>query len=137
MTRTKLVAVAFAALVVTVGTVAAAPGNAPVDVGADDQHGDQAAAGEDADADNESADGGPPADVPPSDAEDTESADRGPPADLPAQVPDHVSEIHDLIGSFLGGDLDGSLGDAVSDATPDDSTSDDAMPDDSAADDSA
>jgi len=155
MTRTKLVAVAFAALVVTVGTVAAAPGNAPVDVGADDQYDDQAAAGDDADADNESADGGPPADVPPSDAEDADAdnesaddgppadvppsdaedagpADRGPPADLPAQVPDHVSEIHDLIGSFLNGDLDGSPGDAVSDATPDDSADDDTNADDSA-----
>ena len=40
MIRTKLVAVVFAALLVTVGTVAAAPGNAPVNVGADDQYDD-------------------------------------------------------------------------------------------------
>jgi hypothetical protein len=117
MTRTKLVAVAFAALLVTVGTAAAAPGNAPVDVGADDQYDDHADAADenaadDDDAANESADGRP--------ADAAEDADRrGPPADLPAQVPDHVGEIHDLIRSFLGGD-DGSLGESVSDATPDD-----------------
>ena len=140
MTRTKLVAVAFAALLVTVGTVAAAPGNAPVDVGADDQYDDHAdAAGEnaaDAPADDDEAANesnvGQPADAPVDDdaadnadgaAPDTaaENADRrGPPADLPAQVPDHVSAIHDLIRSFLGGDHDGSLGESVSDATPDD-----------------
>lgn len=141
MTRTKLVAVAFAALLVTVGTVAAAPGNAPVDVGADDQYDDHAdAADENADgtdASNESADG-QPADAPRSDDTDGNAVDaegnaadggdnradaadrRGPPADLPAQVPDHVAEIHDLIRSFLRGDHDGSPGDAVSDATPDD-----------------
>ncbi|WP_049934790.1 hypothetical protein [Haloplanus natans] len=135
MTRTKLVAVAFAALLVTVGTVAAAPGNAPVDVGADDQYDDHAdAAADNADdasedddaAANESNDG-QPADAAADNADGAapdaaaESADRrGPPADLPAQVPDHVSAIHDLIRSFLGGDHDGSLGESVSDATPDD-----------------
>ncbi len=45
----------------------------------------------------------------------------GPPTDLPDAVPDFVAEIHDLIRQFLGGDLDGSLGDAVSNVTPDDS----------------
>lgn len=142
MTRTKLVAVAFAALLVTVGTVAAAPGNAPVDVGADDQYDDHAdaadenaadASEDDDDAANESDDGRP-ADAPEDDhADNADNADgaapdaaaenadrRGPPADLPAQVPDHVAEIHDLIRSFLGGDDDGSLGESVSDATPDD-----------------
>ncbi|WP_251329087.1 hypothetical protein [Haloplanus pelagicus] len=133
MTRTKLVAIAFAALVVTVGTVAATPGNAPVDVGTDDQYDDQAeATGDDAeapaDAGNESAE---PTDVPPANAGNGSAAEavsdadrRGPPADLPAAVPDHVSAVHDLIRSFLGGDLDGSPGDAVSDATPDDGDAD-------------
>jgi hypothetical protein len=37
MTRTNLIAVVFAALLVTVGTAAAAPGNAPVGVGGDDR----------------------------------------------------------------------------------------------------
>jgi len=133
MLRTTLVAVAFAALLVTAGTVAAAPGNAPVDVGADDQYDDHAEDAEDGNADdaaNDSADG-QPADAPVSDgadgaADSADSADesaadtdrRGPPADLPGPVPDHVAEIHDAIGSFLTGDLGGSLGDAVSGSTP-------------------
>jgi hypothetical protein len=83
MTRTKLLAVALAVLLVAAGTAAAAPGNAPADR-------------------TDSADDG----------------DAGPPADLPAPVPDGVAAIHDLILSFIGGDLDGSLGNAVSDATP-------------------
>jgi hypothetical protein len=109
MTRTKLVAVAFAALLVTVGTVAAAPGDAPVDVGADDQYDDHADAADENAADDD--------DAAPDAAEDADR--RGPPADLPAQVPDHVGEIHDLIRSFLDDD-GGPLGDSVSDATPDD-----------------
>jgi len=145
MTRTKLVAVAFAALLVTVGTVAAAPGNAPVDVGADDQYDDHADAADDNAADapdddddaaNASDDGQPADDHADDNAGDdaddgADNADgaaaknadadrRGPPADLPAQVPDHVATIHDLIRSFLSGDDDGSLGESVSDATPDD-----------------
>jgi hypothetical protein len=145
MIRTKLVAVAFAALLVTVGTVAAAPGNAPVDVGADDQYDDHAEQAEaNGDAHNASDGDGQPADVPAEDADGnaTDGADtgaenrdgaadgaanadgQGPPADLPAQVPDHVTQIHDLIRSFVGGDGDGSLGDAVSDATPDDGSDD-------------
>ena len=52
----------------------------------------------------EAAAGGPPAD-----------AQRGPIASLPAQVPDHVSAIHELVGSFLSGDS-GTPGPAVSDA---------------------
>lgn len=142
MIRTKLVAVAVAALLVTVGTVAAAPGNAPVDVGADDQYDDHAEqAEENADAHDASDGDGQPADVPADDADgnatdgaedrDDAAADgaanadgQGPPADLPAQVPDHVTQIHDLIRSFVGGDGDGSLGGSVSDATPDDGSDD-------------
>ncbi|MEF8855853.1 MAG: hypothetical protein V5A16_00375 [Haloplanus sp.] len=132
MIRTKLVAVVFAALLVTVGTVAAAPGNAPVDVGADDQYDDHAAEENDDHA-NASDSDGQPADVSADDADEnaSDAADsaanadasnaerRGPPTDLPAQVPDHVTRIHDLIRSFLDGDRDGSLGDSVSDTTPD------------------
>jgi hypothetical protein len=44
---------------------------------------------------------------------------RGPPTDVPGQVPDHVSEIHQRIVSFLDGELD-DLGAAVSDVTPKD-----------------
>jgi len=51
---------------------------------------------------------------------------QGPAVDLPDQVPDHVSEIHDRISSFLNGNLEGTLGDAVSAVTPDDDEADDA-----------
>ncbi|RQG98585.1 hypothetical protein [Natrarchaeobius oligotrophus] len=49
-------------------------------------------------------------------AEDrAENADGvGPHDGLPAQVPDHVSELHDRIGSFLDGSVD-SLGQTLSD----------------------
>ena len=134
MTRTKFVAVVFAALLVTVGTVAAAPGNAPVDVGTNDQYDDHAERGEENAAGAHGATGGRPANASADDAAenaddgptgaanaDASNADRrGPPASLPAQVPDHASRIHDLVGSFLSGALDGALGDAVSGATPDD-----------------
>jgi hypothetical protein len=36
----------------------------------------------------------------------------GPGGGLPEQVPDHVSEIHETVESFLSGELD-SLGDAL------------------------
>ncbi|RMB24221.1 hypothetical protein [Haloplanus aerogenes] len=139
MIRTKLVAVVFVALLVTAGTVAAAPGNAPVDVGADDQYDDHAEqADENADDDAENAEDGADnrddaadagadnaADEADAGASNAENADRrGPPADLPAQVPDHVAQIHDLIRSFLGSDGDGSLGESVSDATPDEDNAD-------------
>jgi len=129
MTRTKLVAVVFAALLVTVGTVAAAPGNAAVNVGADDQYDDHAEqADENAEdgADNrDDAGADNAADESAAGASNAENADRrGPPADLPAQVPDHVAQIHDLVRSFLSGDHDGSLGESVSDVTPDDESAD-------------
>ena len=38
----------------------------------------------------------------------------GPADGLPSQVPDHVSAIHDTIGSFLDGSID-NLGEALSD----------------------
>jgi hypothetical protein len=111
-----------------------------VDVGADDQYDDHAEQAEaNGDAHNASDGDGQSADVPADDADGnaTDGADtgaenrddaaadgQGPPADLPAQVPDHVTQIHDLIRSFVGGDGDGSLGDSVSDATPDDGSDD-------------
>ena len=44
---------------------------------------------------------------------DRDAERAGPPVDMPSQVPDHVSEIHALIGQFIEGDLDGSLGDEI------------------------
>ncbi|MFB6255705.1 MAG: hypothetical protein ABEH58_03090, partial [Haloplanus sp.] len=104
MTRTTLVAVAFAALLATAGTVAAAPGNAPVDAGADNQYDDHAGAAggnvDDAPADDDgtaNASGDVPANGAAPDATAENADRRGPPADLPALVPDHVSTIHGLI----------------------------------------
>lgn len=42
----------------------------------------------------------------------------GPPVDMPAQTPDHVTQIHETIRSFLAGDLDGSLGQAIAGFVP-------------------
>ncbi|MFB6142882.1 MAG: hypothetical protein ABEJ30_06015, partial [Halorientalis sp.] len=71
MRTTVLLAAGMAALVLFTGTVAALPGNAPVDVGAND------AAADDAGRQAAAADGGGAA----------EADDRGPPASLPAPVP--------------------------------------------------
>ena len=49
---------------------------------------------------------------------------QGPPVDLPAQVPDFVSELHQLIRDVHSGDLTGSLGDAFSSVTPGDADED-------------
>lgn len=40
--------------------------------------------------------------------------DPGPPGGLPDVVPDFVSDILGLVGDFIAGVLDGTLGDAVS-----------------------
>lgn len=106
MTRTKIVAALVAVLVIGAGAAAAVPGNAPAgdhapdsDQRADDTHSSD-------DAENASEERrGPPADGP--------AADGPPTGDLP--VPDHVSEIHSTIDSFLADDLSGTLGDAISD----------------------
>lgn len=52
----------------------------------------------------------------------------GPSDGLPAQVPDHVTEIHNTIESFLNGEID-NLGDAISDIVSD---ADDASADEDA-----
>lgn len=114
MKRITLVAAGLAALVLTAGTAAALPGNAPVDAGA---NANDAADGDGRDVDRaggsaDAREGGP--------AGASEQADRGPPVDLPAQVPDHVSQIHDLIREHLSGNLAGSLGEAINDVTPSD-----------------
>lgn len=106
-----MLAAGLAALMLFGGTAAALPGNAPADAGAND----------DANATDERADDGETARGPPTDV-----GSQGPPTDMPEQVPDHVSQIHDLVGQFLSGDLDGSLGDAISDVTPEESTDDNA-----------
>ncbi|WP_226004609.1 hypothetical protein [Natrinema salinisoli] len=137
MNRTTLIAVALAALIAATGFAAAAPGNAPVSVDAnadspdeqhanehspDEQHANEHAADDQqADDDQNRSENGAAA----ANAADERNG-QGPNVDLPEQVPDHVSQIHDRISSFLNDDLDGSLGDAVSDVTPDDDESDEA-----------
>jgi hypothetical protein len=100
----RLAALVLAALLVTAGVAAAAPGNGntPADGSSDA-----------ADA-NQSASDGPSANAP--------DVDRGPSVDLPDAVPQHVQQIHDAVNQFLDGALDGTLGDAVSSVTPDDDT---------------
>ncbi|MFB6173370.1 MAG: hypothetical protein ABEI39_01880 [Halobacteriales archaeon] len=117
MNLSKIAAIGLAALLVTAGAAAAMPGNAPDHAGADDEQTSDRRPDDAEDDENATDDAGaPPATV--ADAGGADAA-RGPPADLPTQAPDHVSRIHDLIREFLSGDLDGSLGDAVSDASPD------------------
>lgn len=112
----KVIVAAFLALaVVATGAAAAAPGNAPVDVPTDQHTDDADAAAEN--ADENATDAGEQAE-----AAQAADGERGPPMDLPDQVPDFVSQIHDLIRQHVSGSLDGILGHQVSDVTPDNET---------------
>jgi hypothetical protein len=123
-------AITLVALVAMAGVALAAPGNAPADPGADDSaHGNSDDAREDDPTENEAAN-----DVSRSEnasaaedrgverSENESAADgnvsaanaQGPGEDLPEQIPDHVSQIHDLIRQHLGSTFDGSLGDLIS-----------------------
>jgi hypothetical protein len=139
MNRHTFAAIALAALLVSAGAVAAAPGNAPTDAGSnasDDGHASDAGASHRDDAGpadasaggaNASDDGGDAgtnasatghAGAGDGNASATgaaaSSADaKGPVGTLPEQVPDHVSSVHDLVREFLSGDLGGSLGEAI------------------------
>jgi len=114
----KIAGVALALLMVT-GTAAATPG-APAAQADENTDGTDAAANETATADDDTTAG--PADRAPD--RPGSAADRGPPVDLPSQVPDFVGDSHDTIGEFLDDDLVGSLGEAISDLTPDDEGTD-------------
>ena len=120
MNLTKLTAIALAVLTLTAGAAAAMPGNAPDQAGSNtaeqaSDHGqhDEAADGNETAVDAEES----------ADEADADDADRhrnanrerrGPPVELPNQVPEHVTQIHDLIRQFLNGDLDASPGRAIS-----------------------
>ena len=128
MNLTKTAGVLLAVLLVATAGVTALPGNAPADSEAE-QYDDGANAG------NTPADAGPQmhdsemSDENASNAEDR----RGPPTDMPEQVPDHVSQIHDLIHQFLDGDID-TLGEQISELmgeNADGQETDDADEDDS------
>lgn len=94
MKLTTVVEIGLTALLLTAGAAAAIPGNAPVDAGTDDE-----------------VETAGPAEQP---AENV----RGPPTDMPAQVPDFDTDIHSLIDDFLSGDIDGNLGERISEVTP-------------------
>jgi len=131
MKLTKIASVLLAVLLVASAGAAAMPGNAPADsqAGQADDHSDSA--GDGASAANAS-------DQRPDDAGSAGMADndsdagaaaaddkRGPPTDMPAQVPDFVTEVHELINQKLDGTLQ-NLGEALSAATPgDDADTDD------------
>lgn len=133
MKLTKIAGALLAVLLIT-GSAAALPGAAPAQAedNADDAQADDYAneTAQDADEDdemNESAGPdaaeaadrqGPPEDVGP-------DGERGPPTDMPAPVPDFVSDIHQLVNQKLMGDLDGNLGEQISDVTPGDDESSD------------
>ncbi len=128
--RTIIFVIALATMLVTAGAAMAAPGNAP-------DHVEQTDGSNEADVgsdnpnemtDENATDGNTMADKQVSDTtalnEDASDRDeraanaQGPPADLPSQVPDFVSQMHDVIGQFLDGEYDGSLGDTINDVTP-------------------
>ncbi|MFB6070489.1 MAG: hypothetical protein ABEJ76_05640 [Halanaeroarchaeum sp.] len=87
MTIRRIALVGLAALVVATGTVAAVPSS----------------------TDSQTTDAAP--------ADPTKRADNGwgPPVELPDVVPEHVSDVHRTIQSFLDGSLDGPLGEALRD----------------------
>ena len=125
----SIAVVAVIALVLSTGAVAAMPGSSP-DHAADGENGSEGANdGADGNASDRASDANDRA----SDANDraSDAQDRasnasavgpehrsanaqGPVVDLPEQVPDHVAEIHALIGQFLDGDGEKSLGEMVS-----------------------
>lgn len=79
-------------------------------------------------SDVEAADAADAADGDAADGNQSEGAaagDQGPPSDMPAPVPDHVSQIHEEINSFLDGEID-NLGHALSDLLGNDGDSGDA-----------
>lgn len=100
----RVAAITLVALIATAGVAVAAPGNAPFDPGADDSERGPSGDARDDESESASAAG---SDAAPAD-------EREPDGVLPEQVPDHVGRIHDLIRQFLRGELDGSLGEAVS-----------------------
>lgn len=112
-------AIAIVVLLITAGAAAAAPGNAPDDAGEGTV---PPFAGNDVDdrAQNDTDAKAPADEARENGMEERHEPAQGPPTALPEQVPDHVSQIHDLIRQFIDGSRDGNLGDAISGVTPDD-----------------
>lgn len=122
MNGTKLLTAAMAALVL-VGGLAAVGAATAADVS--NPNGGEADVTNASDADDRTSEAATASGN--ADAADDRTGAIGPADGLPEQVPDHVSDIHDAIGSFLDGSID-SLGESVSDLRSDDggeATSDD------------
>lgn len=113
MKLSRLTTALLATLVVTagaVGVVAAAPGGAPDDAGAQaDERGNDNATNETGATAGDGA---------------AESDSQGPPIELPESVPERVSAIHDYVRDKIDG-LDVDLGSIVSDVTPGDGNAND------------
>ncbi|WP_229121383.1 hypothetical protein [Halapricum desulfuricans] len=146
MNLPKIAGIALAVVLIAGGTAAALPGNAPADAPVPDQANTNETVTDAADANetDESADRadrrpheaterGPPAERGPHMSENASAAERGPPTDMPEQVPDFVTELHETINQFLSGELEGDLGAAIADVTPEDA--DDVPDDENSADD--
>jgi hypothetical protein len=131
--KLKIVAVFASVLLVATGAAMAMPGSAPdhaqdgnaqADDHAQDGHANEANESDANEAaENDSDDRrGPPADVSGAGAADAANGSQGPPVDLPAQVPDFVGDIHETVGSHVGGAVDSaeSLGEKISSLTPGD-----------------
>ena len=126
MKRIAILATALAVLVLGTGAVMAQPGNAPVDVPAEQPtDGEQQAEHEMNETEqmneteaNASEHAGSQADVAP-DAH-ANNGEQGPPVEMPDPVPDRVAEIHEMIQQFLDGNLDSPLGESLQDVVGDD-----------------
>ena len=128
MKLTTIAGALLAVLMVATGAAAAMPADAPTDASVE-QPANATDAQQNGSGQADVAPGGGdenPSDGGVSDAEDAdENASpagiaedrRGPPSDMPAQVPDFVTDIHDLVQQKIDGTLS-SLGDQVSSLTP-------------------
>ncbi|WP_435345926.1 hypothetical protein [Haloarchaeobius sp. HRN-SO-5] len=103
------------AVVATAGVAVAVAGSVSAQPYADDSDYDTDDPDYSSDDDDDDRRGGP-SDNGPSNANNAQ----GPPVDMPDQVPHHVVEIHYEIRDFLDGYFSGTLGDAISELTPDD-----------------
>lgn len=127
----KTLATIAVAMLVLVSGVAAAGAAAPTDAYANENPDNPAGPDETPDGPADTPDNESDERVPDVAALDNESSERGnadnvsvgPPGGLPDQVPDHVSQIHDAIESFLAGDI-GNLGETIQSIVTDNSEGD-------------
>jgi hypothetical protein len=132
MRAKQLITVAVATMLLIGGAAAlgAASPNAAANDNATDAYDENAS--EDADAAEADAEDADAANA--SEARDGNADGVGPSDGLPEQVPDHVSQIHETIESFLSGEVD-NLGESLSDLLSNEESADDESADEEAADD--